>query len=343
VGCADLNNKILLTFKIKQTLKTKTMKKIFTSLTIIVLTTLVLLSCRKSDSLEVPDDSYDSFVKANTDAVQTFTITAATGGTITCKRGVKIIFPPNSFANLDNSITTGDVLVTVKEALLKKQWILESLSTTTPTEMLVSGGMLDIAPRRMGDGVEVKLAAVMQVPTPSMVNVVKVEVPRVPERPDTLRLFVPANQAAPSATPPTAWAASYFPFGNGSNSYIFQLPQFHWVNCDGLANQTGVKTTIKVTPDLTGVTGATGVQVMLVYRNISTVITLPPSGSFMQSYPNSIPVGSIADVVCIGKDGAGNIIFKVLPGVVFTANANITIPPVKTNAATVTAYLNSIN
>ena len=63
----------------------------------------------------------------------------------------------------------------------------------------------------------------------------------------------------------------------------------------------------------------------------------------MQSYPSSIPVGSTADVVCIGKDGAGNIIFKVLPGVVFTANANITIPPVKTTAVTVQAYLDSIN
>lgn len=319
------------------------MKKIISSLTIIALTTLVLLSCRKADTSDVVDNSYESFVKANTDAVQTFTIDAATGGTITCKRGSKIVFPPNAFANLDNSITTGNVLVTVKEALLKKQWLLESLSTTTQTEMLVSGGMLDIAPRRSADGVEVKPSPAMLIPTPSMVNVIKVEVPRIDNRPDTLRLFVPANQAVPSANPPTAWAASYYPFGNGSNSYIFQLPQFRWVNCDGLGNQPGVKTTIKVTPDLSGVTGATNVQVMLVFRNISTVITLPPSGSFMQSYPNSIPVGSIADVVCIGKDGAGNIIFKVLPATVFTANANITIPPVKTSAATVTAYLNSIN
>lgn len=319
------------------------MKKITSSLTCIALATLLLLSCRKSDSIEVPDNSYSSFITANTDAVQTFTIDAATGGTITCKRGSKITFPPNCFANPDNSITTGNVLVTVKEALLKKQWILESIATTTQTEMLVSGGMLDIAVKRQGDGVEVKPAPAMLIPTPSMVNVIKVEVPKIPERPDTLRLFVPANQAAPSANPPLSWAASYYPFGNGSNSYIFQLPQFHWVNCDGLANQPGVKTTIKVTPDLSGVTGATNVQVMLVFRNISTVITLPPSGNFMQSYINSIPVGSTADVVCIGKDGAGNIIFKVLPATVFTPNMNITIPPPVASAATVKAYLDSIN
>ena len=321
------------------------MKKIFNSLTIIALTTLVLLSCKKSDTVNVPavDDSYATFAAANTDAAQTFTIDAATGGTVTCKRGTKIVFPPNCFANPNNSITTGSVLVTVKEALLKKQWILEGLSATTDKEMLVSGGMLDIAVKRQSDGVEVKPAPAMLIPTPSMVNVIKVEVPRIDNRPDTLRLFVPANQAAPSATPPTAWAASYYPFGNGSNSYVFQLPQFHWVNCDGLASQPGVKTTIKVTPDLSGVTGANNVQVILVFRNISTVITLPPSGSFMQSYPNSIPVGSTADVVCIGKDGAGKIIFKVLPATVFTTNMDIPVKPVVTDAATVTAYLNSIN
>ncbi len=319
------------------------MKKILNTLTIIALTTLVLSACKKSDTTPAVDDSYDSFVKANTDAVQTFTVDAATGGTITCKRGSKIVFPPNCFANPDNSITTGNVLVTVKEALLKKQWILEGLSTTTQTDMLVSGGMVDILAKRASDGAELKPAPAMLIPTPSMVNVIKVEVPRVPERPDTLRLFIPEGQAAPSGKAPSSWAASYYPFGNGSNSYVFQLPQFRWVNCDGLANQPGVKTTIKVTPDLSGITGANGVQVMFVYRNISSVITLRPFATYMESYASSIPIGSTADVVCIGKDGAGKIIFKVMPANVFTANANIPVKPVVTDAATVTAYLNSIN
>jgi hypothetical protein len=320
------------------------MKKFLNSFAIIAVTALVLLSCKKSDTTApTTDDSYDSFAKANTDAVQTFTIDAATGGTIQGRRGSKIVFPPNCFANPDNSITTGSVQITLKEALLKKQWIMEGLTTTTQNEMLVSGGMLDIQAKRASDGAELKPAPAMLVPTPSFVNVIKVEVPRIDNRPDTLRLFLPANQAAPSATPPTAWAASYYPFGNSGNSYVFQLPQFRWVNCDGLANQPGAKTTIKVTPNLTEVPGATGVQVMLVYRNISTVITLPPFATYMQSYTNSIPVGSTADVVCIGKDREGKIIFKVLPGTVFTANMDIPIKPVVTDAATVTAYLNSIN
>ncbi len=318
------------------------MKKIINSLALIAISALVLLGCRKADTTVIVDNSYDTFLKANSAPQQLFTIDAATGGTITCKRGVKITFPPNSFANLDNSITTGTVKLLIKEALDKSQWILEGLSTTTTTSMLVSGGMLDIEASRMADGVEVKPSAAMLVPTQSLVGVMKAEVPKIKNLPDTLALFVQGGPVN-TATPPKVWAAAYYPFGNGVNSYIFQLSQFHWVNCDGLSGIPGPKTTIKVIPDLTGITGATGVQALLVYKNLTTVITLPASGSYMQSYPNSIPVGSTADVVCIGKDGAGNIIFKVLPATTFTAGMSLDVKPVVTDAATVTAYLNSIN
>ena len=308
-------------------------------------TAIAFFSCQKAyTSLTVDLNLYDNFVKANIAEQQVFSIDAATGGAITCNRGSKIVFPPNAFANPDNTITTGSVKITVKEALVKSQWLMEGLSTTTQNGILISGGMLDIAASRSGDGVEVKPSPAMLVPTPSMLNVIQVQVPKINNLPDTMNLFVPGGGVTGSTSiPPSTWAANYFPFGNGVNSYIFQLPQFRWVNCDGLYNQSGPKTTITVTPDLTGVTGATGVQAMLVYRNLTTVITLPPSGTFMQSYTNSIPIGSIADVVCIGKDGAGKIILKVLPATTLSALLNVTIKPTVTDAATVRAYLNSIN
>ena len=318
------------------------MKKITSSLALIAISALVLLGCRKMDSEVIVDNTYDTFVKTNGAAQQTFTIDAATGGTITAKRGSKIVFPPNAFANPDNSITTGNVTIKVKEALDKSQWIMEGLSTTTQTEMLISGGMLDLDVRRSADGVEVKPTPPMLVPTPSLVNVIKAEVQKIRVLPDTVRLFLPAGGGSP-ANAPTSWAASYYPFGSGPSSYIFQIPQFRWVNCDRLASQPGVKTTVKINPDLSAVTGATNVQVMLVYKNISTVITLPPTGSFMQSYTNSIPIGSVADIVCIGRDSAGKIIFKVLGDTAITSLMDIAIKPVVTDAATVTAYLNSIN
>jgi hypothetical protein len=319
------------------------MKKTLLNVAVVALLSILFVSCRKNDTIENPANNYENFVGANTPEEQLYSINASTGGVISGRRGTKITFPPNAFANPDNSLATGNVLVALREAVDKSQWLMGKLSTTTTNEMLVSGGMLDIKVNR-ADGVELKPSAAMLVPTPSLVNVIKVEVPRLPNRPDTLRLFLPnVAQGGTGAATPSSWAASYYPFGNSSNSYIFQLPQFRWVNCDGLYNQPGVKTTIKVTPDLTGVTGASEVQAMLVYKNITTVITLPPSASFFQSYTNSIPVGSTADVVCIGKDGAGKIIFAVKPATTFTALMDISIKPVVTDAAIVQAYLNSIN
>jgi hypothetical protein len=319
------------------------MKKTILNLATIAIMSIVLFGCRKNDVIENPADKYENFVGANTPEEQLYSINASTGGVVSGRRGTKITFPPNAFVNPDNSLATGNVLIALREALDKSQWIMGKLSTTTTTDMLISGGMLDIKVNRV-DGIELKPSAAMLVPTPSLINVIKVEVPRLPNRPDTLRLFLPnVAQGGTGAETPSSWAASYYPFGNSSNSYIFQLPQFRWVNCDGLYNQPGVKTTIKVTPDLTAVTGASQVQAMLVYKNITTVITLPPSASYFQSYTNSIPVGSTADVVCIGKDASGKIIFAIKPATTFTALMDISIKPVVTDAATVQAYLNSIN
>jgi hypothetical protein len=308
---------------------------------VMLLITIIISSCRKNDTINDTSNLYDNFVQENIAPDNLFTLDAATGGTIVCARGSKITFPPNCFARPDNSIATGSVVVIVKEALDKSQWLMNGLSTNTVNDILISGGMLDIQVKSATDGVELKPAPAMLVPTPSLVNVIKAEVPRINNRPDTLRLFIPEKINANNNIP-NAWAASYYPFGNSGNSYIFQVPQFRWVNCDGLGNQPGIKTTIKVTPDLSAVTGATGVQAMLVYRNLSTVITLPPSATFFQSYSNSIPIGSIADVVCIGKDAAGKIIFKVIPATTFTALMDIPIKPEVTDAATVKAYLNSL-
>jgi hypothetical protein len=321
--------------------KTKIMKKTILNLATFALLSIVLFSCRKNDTIENLNDLYDNFVRANIPADQLFTINATTGGIITGARGTKITFPPNAFANPDNSITTGSVTVFLKEALDKSQWLMSGLSTTTIDGILVSGGMIDLKAFRSLDGAELKPAPTMIVPTPSLVNVIKAEVPRLANRPDTLRLFLPIGGATGNNnTPPAAWANAQFPFVNSTSTYTFQIPQFRWANCDALYGQPGPKTTIKVTPDLTGVTGATEVKAMLVYKNLSTVITLPAS---FQSYTNSIPVGSTADVVCIGKDAAGKIIFAVKPATTFTALMDIPIKPVVTDAATVTAYLNTIN
>ncbi len=327
------------------------MKKFYTSAMAIIILSIILVSCRKNDTIDNTtsgENNYDVFWQRNAVIKQTFTINVGSGGVITGTKGTKITFPANFAVNLDGTAFSGTATVALKEALVKKEWFIESLSATTNSNLLQSGGMLDIDIRRADNAAELKPAPAMLLPNAALVGVIKVEVPRLNPNLIDLALFLPdtginGTPTVPNTKPPTAWAsAAYYPFGNGSNSYAFQLPKFRWVNCDGLYNVAGTKTTIKVTPNLTANPGATNIQAMLVYKNISTVITLPPSPGFFQSYANSIPVGSTADVVLIGKSASGKILFKVIPANVFVANQNIAITADEVPAATVTAYLSTL-
>lgn len=323
------------------------MKKVFTSITVILMAITVLSSCKKADTTQVADN-FDNFIATQQSPVQTFTVNASTGGLINCTGGTKITFPANWAVNADGTAFTGDAVITVQESIKKSQWMMDGLSTATQGDMLVTGGMLNLVAKRKDNGAELKPAPAMQVSNPNLAAVIKAEVPRNKDVQRDLLLFLPdttnGNPTVPETKPPTGWYASnYYPFGNGVNSYIFQLPKFHWVNCDGLANQPGTKTTIKVTPNMSAFGGATAIQVMLVYRTINTVITLPPKTGYFESYTNSIPVGSVADVVLIGKAANGGILFKVLSANTFTALQNISITPASATAADVMAYLNSVN
>jgi hypothetical protein len=327
------------------------MKKTILNLATIAIMSIVLFGCRKNDVIENPLDSFETFKAANQSNVQVFTINTAISNTITGKRGTKITFPPNSFVNSNNTAFAGDAIIALRESFSKSDWMMDGLSATAQNDILISGGMINVEARRKDNGADLKASPAMGVPNVNLDVVIKAQVPRNAGAVNVdMNLFIPDSigQGGIPVTTPTApvlaWAnASYYPFGNSPNSYIFQLPKFGWSNCDRLYGQPGAKTTIRVTPNMTSFSGASDLQAMLVYKNINSVITLPPSGAYFESYLNSIPVGSQADVVLIGKSATGKILFKVLPSTTFTALLKIDITPEIVPASTVTAYLNSIN
>jgi hypothetical protein len=325
------------------------MKKTIYHLAIITILSLALFGCRKNDTVSNPEDQFENLKFVKQSQIQLFEINGATGGIITGKRGTKITFPPNSFADASNTVFGGAILVQLRESLSKSEWMMDGMSTTTQSEPIISGGMINIIASRKDNGAVLKPAPAMAVPNANLNLVIKAEVPKNAGAANLdMNLFLPDNNAsgapADSTKAPLAWTnANYFPFGNSPNSYIFQLPKFNWTNCDRIAGLPGIKTTVKVTPNMTGFGGATNLQAMFVFKTINMVITLPPQPTFFESYANSIPIGSQADVVLIGKAADGKILFKVLPATTFTASMNISITPDKVPAATVTAYLNSIN
>ncbi len=321
------------------------MKKLITNVAAIILATSLITSCRKNDTIENPTDLYDNLKVTNQSMRQLFTVNVGSGGNITGTGGSKITFPPNFAVNTNGTAYTGNAIVEVKESIWRKNWMMDGVSATAQNDILISGGMLNLEVTRTDNGAELLPAPAMQVPNTNLSAVIRAEMPRNPNLLNvSMNLFVPDSSAVGTNAPVLAWrTALNFPFNNGPNSYIFQLPKFKWVNCDKLYDQPGPKTTIRITPDITAFAGATDVQALLVYRNLSSVISLPLKPGFFESYINSIPVGSQADCVLIGKAADGKILFKVIAANTFTALQNITITPEIVAGATVQAYLESIN
>jgi hypothetical protein len=325
------------------------MKKILLSTATIAIVTILLFACRKNDTIEdnKPEDLFDNLVAAQKSQLQFFEIDNAVGGTITGTGGCKITFPPNSWPP-----SNAKVIVRLQESLKKSQWMMDGLSATAQSDILLSGGMINLTASNKATGEALDFVPAMKVPNANLASVVRAEVPRPAGAVNVdMNLFVPvpdSSTAGPaSAAKPAvlSWtpATAQFPFANSGSSYIFQLPKMQWANCDRFYGQPGAKTTIKVTPNMTAFAGASDIQVLLVYRSINCVINLPAKIDFFQSYINSIPVGSVADVVLLGKSASGKILFKVLPANAFTALQSIVITPEEVPGATVTAYLNSVN
>jgi hypothetical protein len=314
------------------------MKKI----SFILLAVTALISCKK-DKSENPADDYSNFKAAHQSENQQFQINGATGGTITGKNGTKVKFPANAFTDASNNPVGGGITVTLNESLTRDAWIMDAHSTESNGAILKSGGMIRINAKRNGDNAPLNIAPALRAPAANIDSAIKGEVPREGNGDMGLFLQKPVNGGTGGGNPQMTWgAAPYYPFGNGPNSYVFQIPDFNWVNCDVLWNDPRPKTTIRVTPDLTGITGAADLQVCFVYRNIKTVITLVPGNGFFESYANSIPIGSAADVLIMGKDGNNKILFKVITANTFTATQTITLKPEIATAAQVETYLNSV-
>jgi hypothetical protein len=176
----------------------------------------------------------------------------------------------------------------------------------------------------------------------------RVEVPKVMNNKD-MGLFVQGkrenngNGQQQQVNPLTWMAAPYYPFGNGPNSYSFSLPGFTWVNCDRFYSDPNPKTTITAAPVFQDNNAVTDLQVMLVFKNIATVITLPYNYSLQkfESYANSLPVGLQADLVIMGKDSDGYIQFGTQL-ITITANMDIQAAVHKATQAEVDSFLNSI-
>lgn len=305
----------------------------------IAVTVLLFIQCKKNADIKPnPVDSYDNFIASHQSQVQSFTLNAQEENQVQGKEGTKITFPANSIEKLNEKFFEGKVTVKLRESLTKDKWIIDGQSTNSFEHLLISAGMIQVT---ASDSAGNPLAI-----DPSQRELfegytVRAEIPKHDDQQEGyFQLWKQTLDENNSGI--STWTPAQYSFIEGSNSYFFQLPSFSWVNCDADYGDERNKTTVLVTPDLSAFSGATDVRVILVYRNIKTVIKLEPSNGIFKSYNNLIPMGSKADVVLLGKAADGGILFKALRDVEFSPNKNIPVTPETATAATVDAYLTDV-
>jgi hypothetical protein len=269
---------------------------------------------------------------------QTFKGSAALGFTITGEKGTKITFPLHAFKDSITGapVNIGDVEIKLTEVLSKKDILLSGPMTESNGQLLISGGEIKVT---------AKLNGAVLIPGDSAI---KVEVPQVMKAGD-MNLFVqaPRKQADGGNIPPdfkSTWVpAPYAPFGMGPNTYVFSLPAFTWVNCDRFYSDPAPKTTITVSPHFMDSDSISGLQVMIVFKDITTVITLPFNYTLtqFQSYLNSLPIGKEGELVLIGKDEKGYIEFGT-QHITIAADMHLDAPIARSSEATVSAFLNTV-
>jgi hypothetical protein len=317
------------------------MKKNFLSAAVIA-SLIAVTSCKKSANETGVRAS--EFWANHQVAAQSFSGNANTGFTVTGAKGTKLNFPASAFVDASGNVISGNVTVTLKEVLSKKDVLLSGVFTEASGQLLESAGEIEVKARQGNNELQINPALA------AAGTGIGVEVPKVMNDKD-MGLFVPKRQqggggagGGQNQQNPDTWApAPYYPFGNGPNSYTFNLPGFTWVNCDRFYNDPNPKTTVTASPDFQDNNQVTDMQVMLVCRNITTVVTFPFNYQIQkfESYSNSLPIGLQAEMVIIGKDSDGFIQFATQP-VTITANMHVNMPIHKATQGEVDAYLATI-
>jgi hypothetical protein len=302
-----------------------------------------LSACKKNN--DTPNFAKaDDFWTSHAIPAQSFTGDASTGFMITGEKGTKVKFPANAFVDGNGSVVSGNVTVVLKEVMSKKDVLLSGVMTEANGQLLESAGELQVKARKDGANLFINPALAQD-------SGIKVEVPKGMNNKD-MGLFVQAKRDQGGANgggqqqqqnPETWMPAPYYPFGNGPNSYSFTLPGFTWVNCDRFYSDPNPKTTITALPAFQDNNQVTDLQVMIVFKNLTTVITLPFDYQLQkfQSYQNSLPIGLQGDLVIIGKDSDGYIQFGTQT-ITISANMHIDAPIHRSTQAEVDAFLATI-
>lgn len=280
-----------------------TLKNIFG---ILVLTAFVISSCSKNDDDPIPQQEildYDDilgFYESNGVQKQDFIVDATTGGTITGEEGTKIIFFPNSLVDSDGNVISGTVDVSIKEIFTTSQMILSNMPTnavnfSSENTFLLSEGETEVVVTQNGNSLDMAPGIFYQVQVPSAGGADNDMLPFAGAATNDGSIVWNATRDVGIGN-----STSGILYNAAPSSYIYDVFDTGWSNCDKFYAYPGAKTTNYI--NLTNSPNASETAVYLVFKenNLPAVVKIFNAGTpIIQSYTDSLPVGLAVTYIVI--------------------------------------------
>ncbi|WP_316787176.1 hypothetical protein [Pedobacter frigiditerrae] len=300
------------------------------NLTFIALVIFSLSSCKKDFSSNSSQGlSLAEFNSKFSIPTQSFNGIAGTAFSITGAKGIKLDFPANAFLDASGNPVSGNIKLSLKEVLSKRDILLSGKFTESNGQLLVSGGEFQIVALQNGQLLKLNPAAAVNINVPTTLSTAPMDLFEFKQTVASDSTWM-LNQKARVFTTPAY--------------YQFSLPNFGWVNCDYFYSNPNPKTTITAGPIYAGAAPSIKEQrAYLIFDNINNVIGLPfvMAVNKHQSYLNSMPIGMTGKLIIISVDMGDKIYFGATSFTV-SADLNLSVPVSLATQSTIDNYLNSL-
>jgi outer membrane protein assembly factor BamB len=270
-----------------------------------LLLTTVFFSCETNDDTAPIDmgevlsyNDIQGFFEANGVQDQTFSIDASAGGSVTGEDGTVVIFPPNAFVDGNNNPVTGMVDVAIKEIFKPSQMILSNTPTnainfSSENTFLLSEGETEVKISQNGNDLLIADGINYQISVPSAGGL----------DPEMLPFSGTATPVEGITWNPTSDVGV-----NGNNmqyvsmpaSYIYDVFDTGWSNCDKFYNYPGTKTTNYINLSNSPNTSETAIFLVFEENNLPAVVKFStPYANGLQSYADMLPEGLAVTYIAI--------------------------------------------
>ncbi|WGD33520.1 hypothetical protein [Olleya sp. YS] len=281
----------------------KTLKTIFGTL---LMTTLLFTSCDNNEDFDDNNNyqetlSYTTiqgFFETHGVQDQTFTIDATTGGSVTGEDGTIVTFPPNAFVDGSNNPVTGLVNVAIKEIFKPSQMILSNkptnaLNFSSQNTFLLSEGETEVRISQNGDDLLIASGTNYQISVPSAGGFDAEMLPFAGTTSDEEGIVW-------SPTTDVSLGANGMQYIAAPSSYIYDVFDTGWSNCDKFYSYLGNKTTNYI--NLTNSPNEAETVIFLVFEenNLPAVVKFStPYANGIQSYVDMLPEGLAVTYIAI--------------------------------------------